>query len=495
VRLANLEMLMKKAAAFAKTSYYGLFHFVRYIEKLEKYEVDYGEANVLGEDADVVRLLSIHKSKGLEFPVCFVAGLGKKFNFRDSYGALSLDAGLGLGVEHIDPKRRVRRKTLSQNVVSQKLKLESLGEELRILYVAMTRAKEKLILTGAVRKMPTPRPDMSFLRLAKAGSFLDFVLPPVLDTAAADLFALRTVTVSDLDIGTAQAMVKQSDRYEALREALHTHMSSPQEGLYSYQEKVTAMSEKFAKPYSSANLAKLYAKTTVSELKKAASIVRASDEDETADVFNKALFEEPEIIPYIPGFVGKEAVAAGSGAVRGLAYHRLLEIIRFGELQTPGMAGVDLAGVDLAAQLAAQIDDHISQGRLLPEERDNINLDRIIALFSSPIAIRMIAADRLGQLRKEQPFVIGISADRLDPGFPAEEAILIQGIIDAFFAEEDGLVIVDYKTDAVENGSELVKRYQKQLDYYQEALEQLTGKRVKEKVIYSFALGEVVAMP
>jgi ATP-dependent helicase/nuclease subunit A len=262
------------------------------------------------------------------------------------------------------------------------------------------------------------------------------------------------------------------------------------------QEKMTELSEKFAKPYPHANLAQLYAKTTVSELKKAHFVTVEDDATGPTDVFNKALFEEPEITPYIPRFVrpGTEAdgftldTSEGSGgATRGLAYHRLLELLRFGELHIE-----DASEPDLVAQLTTQIDDHISQGHLLPEERDNIKLDRIITMLHTPLVDRMIIADRLGQLRKEQPFVIGLAANRLDPRFPTDELILIQGIIDVFFAEEDGLIIVDYKTDAVDSGSELVKRYKKQLDYYGEALEQLTEQKVKEKLIYSFALGEVV---
>ncbi|MDE7403704.1 MAG: helicase-exonuclease AddAB subunit AddA, partial [Lachnospiraceae bacterium] len=144
-RRANVEMLLVRAASFENTSYYGLFHFLRYVEQLEKYEVDYGEADVLDENADVVRIMSIHKSKGLEFPVCFVAGLSKKFNMQDISGRLIADVDMGIGVDYIDSDLRLQSHTLKKNVVALKMKMDALGEEMRVLYVAMTRAKEKLI--------------------------------------------------------------------------------------------------------------------------------------------------------------------------------------------------------------------------------------------------------------------------------------------------------------------------------------------------------------
>ncbi|MDE5865626.1 MAG: helicase-exonuclease AddAB subunit AddA, partial [Lachnospiraceae bacterium] len=147
-RRANVEMLLVKAADYEKTSYYGLYHFLRYIEQLEKYDVDYGEANLQDENADVVRIMSIHKSKGLEFPICFVVGLSKSFNNRDTNGHLVMDVEEGLGVDYINPEMRISGRNLRRNYIAAKLKQDNLAEELRILYVAMTRAKEKLILTG-----------------------------------------------------------------------------------------------------------------------------------------------------------------------------------------------------------------------------------------------------------------------------------------------------------------------------------------------------------
>ena len=138
---------------FEATSYRGLFNFIRYIEQLQKYEVDFGEVNIYGESADTVRIMSIHKSKGLEFPVVFLSGMGKSFNQMDSRAALVLHSRMGIGADAIDPEHRVRQATLPRQIIRQSMKLENLAEELRVLYVAMTRPKEKLIMTGMASKL------------------------------------------------------------------------------------------------------------------------------------------------------------------------------------------------------------------------------------------------------------------------------------------------------------------------------------------------------
>ena len=151
-RRANLDMLIEKARAYEATSYKGLFHFVRYIEQLQKYDVDYGEASIEDEYADTVRVMTIHKSKGLEFPVVITAGMGKRFNMQDARSAVALHAGMGVGLDAVDLEYRTKIPSIIKKVIQKEEALESLGEELRVLYVALTRAKEKLIITGTLSK-------------------------------------------------------------------------------------------------------------------------------------------------------------------------------------------------------------------------------------------------------------------------------------------------------------------------------------------------------
>lgn len=181
-RRANVEMLLTKASAFEKTSYFGLFHFIRYMEQLEKYDVDYGEADTLDENADVVRIMSIHKSKGLEFPVVFVSGLSKRFNMQDANQSLIVDMDLGVAVDYVDSGRRIKNKTLRRAVLSAKMKEDNLAEELRVLYVALTRAREKLILTAVLDKAEekwelsqmTGQEKLTYLDFCEAGELYGF---------------------------------------------------------------------------------------------------------------------------------------------------------------------------------------------------------------------------------------------------------------------------------------------------------------------------------
>jgi len=406
----------------------------------------------------------------------------------DSHGILCLDADLGLGIDYIDPKLRVRRKSLRKNVISQKIKLDNLGEELRILYVAMTRAKEKLILTGVTKKPPqlddTEKNRLSFLKLAETGNFLDLLLPLINSKQAADIFSTTVWTPDDLISETVNEIIGMNQRQDELIASL----SSDNDLL---KEKVTQVSEKFAKPYPHANLKALYAKTTVSELKKASLMtgVINVDGDITADIFNQPLFEEPEVIPYLPEFMKEEAKGGAdlSGSARGSAYHKVMEIIDFSRLNGEKASEIE-------AEVLAQIEEALGSGRLSAEDKKAVPMAKVLAFFLSTLAKRLINAGKAGRLYKEQPFIAGISANRINKDLPPDETILMQGIIDVFFEEHDGLVILDYKSDAVTSKEELITRYEKQLGYYQEALTQLTGKPVKEKIIYSFALNDVIVL-
>lgn len=495
-RCANVEMLLTKAAAFENTSYYGLFHFLRYIEQLEKYQVDYGEADVLDENADVVRIMSIHKSKGLEFPICFVAGLSKKFNMQDTTGRLVADVDLGVGVDFIDRERRIQSKTLRGQAVSVKLRLDVLGEELRILYVAMTRAREKLFLSAVVpdceklqvsmeqEKENEREPGLSegvpgkipFVVLAGAGSFLDFILPCLRE---AQWIYPQDIQLADL-----------KDAFRSQEAKQNLLLSDPDNEIMTY------LSEKFDRKYPYEYLKELFVKTTVSELKKAGG-PRLSDQSTeipgdgdgrsvmTDQAFTKQLFEEPEVVPYIPAFMRQQEGMSGSG--RGSAYHRVMELLDLKKL-------LNLQGKTLKEELAAQMDGMERSEKLDPEWRQSVSVHKLALFFQSSLARRMIEAALEGRLKREQPFVLGLPANSLNSEFPETETVLIQGIIDVFFEEGDRFVVVDYKTDHVEQDGELVSRYKVQLDYYARALARLTGKPVKEKIIYSFCLSQEILL-
>ena len=466
-RRINVEMLLTRAESFEKTSYSGLFHFIRYMEQLEKYDIDYGETGASDENADVVRIMSIHKSKGLEFPVCFVSGLSKRFNRQDSVAPVLMDMDLGLAIDWVDPTARIRHTTLKKNVLARKLNADSMGEELRVLYVALTRAEEKLILTGTCKEDKLPQEDAtqgaygySALRLQEASSYYDLVLPAWQSVGR----RLQICTQEEL---LQAELVRASLGYNSRQKLFEEAGKEPEAA-------ELALCERLQKPYAHENLAGLFVKTTVSELKKEGM------QEEAAEGLE--LFPEEEVVPYLPQFV-REQEENVSGTTRGSAYHRLLEIFPFERQETW-----------TAAKIRTVIEECKADRRLSEEYAAAINVYKIRAFLQTPLAARMAKAARSNRLHREQPFVLGLSANRLNTDFPEDETVLIQGIIDVYLEEEDGIVLADYKTDLVKDPKELILRYRVQLDYYEEALVRLTGKCVKEKLIYSFGLEQEITL-
>ncbi len=482
-RKANVEMLLEKAADFEKTSYYGLFHFIRYMEQMEKYDVDYGEANTLDENADVVRIMSIHKSKGLEFPVTFVCGISKRFNMQDTTKPLIVDVDMGIGTDYIDPVRRVSNKTLRKNIIAEKIRLDNLAEELRVLYVAMTRAKEKLIMTAAGENMQQKFDGFSYVEkqaewglnygmMASAGSYLDYIIPSVMRKN--DFIDVHILNEEDLQEADLEEMVASAGR-EAKLFAL--------KNADGYQDKALAarISERFSYKYPHDNLKSLFTKTTVSELKMAAL--------EEKEELSSHLFEEERVVPYIPVFMRDKEPENISGTTRGSAFHRVMELLDFHAM----LDGWDTLDYDnRKKRLTEVLETFVKEGRLTEEYYKAVSLKKILNFLSTKLAGRMADAESRGQLYKEQPFVYGIEASRLNPEFPQTEKVLIQGIVDVFFIENGGIVLADYKTDVINTGEELMERYRTQLDYYSEALKKMWHMPVKEQILYSFCLEKEV---
>ncbi len=482
-RRANIDMLMEKAKVFESTSYKGLFHFVRYMEQLKKYDVDYGEAALEDEQSDTVRVMTIHKSKGLEFPVVFVAGMGKRFNMQDARSSAVLHASLGAGLDAIDIEARTKSPTIIKKVIQKEEALDSLGEELRVLYVAFTRAKEKLIITGTIsnleKKMENYRmvrgqkdEQLSFGRLSKATTYWDFLLPAVMRSGPEAPLRVRMLTFSDLVREEMEEETAQRIKKSVLEQWDTDRV---------YEPRVLEMLKEqfgYEYPYQCSRMQKL--KFTVSELKKRVHFPETLEDGagQEGDL-GEVLYEEPEVVPLIPRFLQKEEEP--SGALRGTAYHRIMELLDFRKEYTKEL-------------LEEEIEGFLRSGRISKETAECIRPGDLMEFLKNPVCRRMGESARSGKLWKEQPFVIGIDAGEIYPEEPEGEKILVQGIIDVCFEEPDGLVVLDYKTDQVRKAEELTERYHAQLDYYAKALEQMTGKRVKEKVIYSFALKRVIVL-
>ena len=501
-RFANLTMLVEKAMDYEKTSYRGLFNFVRYIEQLQAYEVDYGEVNLTGAGNTAVEIMTIHKSKGLEFPVVFVAGIGKQFNFQDMNAGLLLHPELGIGADAVIPEKRVIASSLNKQIIRRQLLKESLGEELRVLYVAMTRAKEKLILTGTVGKLEKQMVSLSrfldeeeeLLPLGtriKAKNYWAFVLPALVrHRAMSELlgeygilmkkqkgiyddvsdFVIKKVTVRQM---TEKAVILQAGNQ--MQEEYLKNWDADQV----YDKEVREEIEKrfsFVYPYK--YLEDIPVKVSVSDLKKR-SWHDESELEENISVSAEEQVEEQEAP--VPAFMA-EKQEEYKGAARGTAYHRLMECL-------------DYAEVESEEQLEVQLKRLLESQKMTEQEAECIRIRDIKKFVDSELGQRMKKAVVKKQLYREQPFVIRRSASLLDDSWK-DETILVQGIIDAYFTEDGEIVLVDYKTDRVRKGQEqkLVDLYHVQLEDYAQALERMTGMKVKEKIIYSFTLQKAILL-
>ena len=512
-RTANLNMLLEKAAAYEKTSYKGLFHFVRYIDELQKYDVDFGEADMVGENEDVVRIMSIHKSKGLEFPIVIVSGMGKNFNKQDTRSKMVLHPELGIGLDYMDGKKRIKSPTIAKKAIAKQIDLENLGEELRVLYVALTRAKEKLILTGTLKDAPekleffrqqanlskaADRP-LSYLTREGASGYLDWILPAVLSYG--DKYPVRIVEAAELVLDEVENQLEQNEdlteRIEEI-EAADTQL-------------VGQLKQRFSQryPYQVDVLRKN--KYSVSELKHRAMRERfEAEQEETVPAF----LEEP-VTPTIPLFIQREESVeqetANRGALRGTAVHRVMECYDFASEKS----------------VQEQMEAMEKEEKITADMRALVKEQIVADFVSSETGRRMALAQCGGALYREKPFVMGFTEEELENyGFGVgsntdsceniyektdsdqekeeqkkvrheEDLTLIQGIIDVFWIEKDGIVLLDYKTDRVQQAKELIDRYATQLKLYADALERVFAARklkVKEILIYSFFLEQLITL-
>ncbi len=509
-RSRNLAVFSEKAAAFGQSSYRGLFQFIRYVERLIKYEVDYGEAPDAAEGEDAVRIMSIHRSKGLEFPVVFVCGLTKKFNFADTRERLLFHPDEGLAMDYIDERQRTIVPTLRKKVLKQQMEEEMLGEELRLLYVAMTRAKEKLCLMGYVQnyeKMeekwaataPAAGEKLFYLTLSKAKTYLDFIGP-----------VLAGLKQTRLCMEASQNEDVQEAGNKKERELLRQQFLSGQ-GKYFEPDMLLLGGIRayldFHYPYMVD--AELPFKVSVSELK--------SMEDTEEEFEIPQLYPQQEAIPAgeerkgveeaktedgnagepeeekqgkdsdlysyegtLPEFLREKQGTKGSD--RGTLYHRVLALLPLTEAPQKDT-------------IKEGLNELVRQGKLKEEEAKELSVWKLLHFYQSGLAKRMRAAKQRGCLYQEQPFVFALPAREIMKK-ESDEPILIQGIIDVFFEEEDGLVLLDYKTDyvPVEPEATLRQRYEKQLALYERALGEITGKRVKEKILYSFYMEREIVL-
>ncbi len=507
-RRANLDMLVEKAALFDKGSYSGLFQFLRYVEHLRSYEIDYGEAPVGMSGEGSVHLMTIHKSKGLEFPIVFVAGLGRRFNTREASGSLIIHGDLGLGIDMIDPQRHVKITSPAAGAIGRRALMDARGEELRVLYVALTRAKEKLILVGSAGKKEREKwysaavgdkESLSFTVRAEAANPLHLVMAGALRHISANAFR-QTEGCGEADPSSAVyrdgcgfqlrlVPAKAADeefREDEMRQEEERYSEIDPAREYD-PETAARLSDVLNRSYPWEDKAMIPGKVSVSYLKaeqyekeqeRIYQLLEDRDEQSLPAVkINEAAPEGSDPAGRDEGVQRSESHALMGAAARGSLIHQYMQYIDYGMVRR----GEEPAG---------QLEWMIKCGKIADSKREVLSDHLFAAYYDSVLCQRMADADRRHMLFREQPFVLGETARKIKSEWDSDDTVLIQGIIDAWFIEEDEIVVLDYKTDRVPDGDagSLVRKYKTQLDLYAGALERITQKKVKEKLIWSFAL-------
>lgn len=479
-RQANLRILVDRASQFEKSAINGLFLFLRFIDRLTKSKGDMGSAKTLGENENVVRIMSIHKSKGLEFPVVICSGMGKNFNLKDIQQDILLHKDLGLGPKFVDIEKRIYNQTLPQLAIRRKMKIENLSEEMRILYVALTRAIDKLILVGSVKELE--RESKKWLRgtalhnLVKGRSYLDWICSSL--AKHKDGEAIRQLGKALFDEDSIESNEKSRwtinliNKKEIFFEEAEKIQSSKEyrRKLEEFQLEIEPkykdiIEERFRWEYPNKCDIGIPSKLAVSDIKKA-SVRNMND-----------------IVYKIPSLVKKPKFIEGKRKFTKAETGTIIHFV---------MQHVDLKKVNSINEIKEEIDIMVTKELLTYEEAEIVNPEKILRFFESSIGKRILKSHRI---YREAPFILKKkAADVIEDLEDCTEELLIQGIVDCYFEEDDDLVLIDYKTGSVFDGNieRLLRRYKVQMELYREALQVITRKRVKESYIYLFDIDKEV---
>jgi ATP-dependent helicase/nuclease subunit A len=513
-RQANLRALYDHARQYEATSLRGLFRFLRFIERLKERGGDLGVARALGEQEDVVRIITVHKSKGLEFPIVFVAGLSKQFNRQDLQRDFLLHKRLGFGPKYVDTALRLVYPTLPWLAINNRLNLELLAEEMRILYVALTRAREKLFLVATVKNIAAEVQRWAARSSSKeqllpaydrrrARSYLDWLGPALLRHPQAAVLrampgepgSVPCLAEEEPSVWNVRIMTAREVAAEPEEAAQDSELQINRFAEVARLETVPTRSEKWAGeiarhlawryPYRAAE--SFFAKASVSELQKLFAAGMEGENAREAPWLELSLSGGPR-----PRFLGESRLTASE---RGTAYHTVMQHLQFSP--PPDEANV-----------SRQLEEMVRQEHLTVEEKETVDPAAIAAFFRTSLGERILQAARI---RREIPFSLALPAAEVYPSWPGdenakipgtgtlppgEEPVLIQGVIDCLAWEDDGLLLVDYKTDQTSGLTEeaLRERYRLQLEYYARALETIWQERVKGRYLYFFNGQKIIAV-
>lgn len=465
LRVSNLRMLFERAKQYEEASFKGLYNFINFIDKIKFNQEDLKAAKIIGENENVVRIMTIHKSKGLEFPVVILAGVGKQFNFRDLNGKILLDQDLGMGPQYIDSDRYIEFKTLAKKALAIKAKNEAISEEMRILYVALTRAKEKLIIVGRQKDVNKKMSEKQKLLeiystidddkinpylLQKYKTYLDWLELIYLKEGVANTKNLFTVNINKRE----KTSVKIENEVEDISKKIIEESNKNND-----EQEKEKIKEILNWQYKHQSIEGIPTKTSVSKLKEK---------------------REQEVqITQEPKFINEDAKTKLTGAQKGTLIHLCLQKMKETE--------------EYNLEKITELIEELKDKEIITEiEVQNIDKEKLLEYTNSQLWTELKQAK---EIHKEHPFYINIKASRIYNQINKEddEEILVQGVIDLFFIDKDDkLILVDYKTDYVQNENELVEEYKGQLDLYKEALEQSLDKKVDKMCIYSVYLNKLI---
>ncbi|KAB2337165.1 helicase-exonuclease AddAB subunit AddA [Cytobacillus depressus] len=502
-RQANLRALYDRCRQYESTSFRGLFRFLRFIERMRDRGDDLGAARALGEKEDVVRIMTIHSSKGLEFPFVFIAGLDRNFNTMDLKKSYMLDKEFGFAAKYVNAEKRISYPSLPQIAFKRKKKMEMLAEEMRVLYVALTRAKEYLYLVASVKsaekkvdQWQQATENLNFLLneydRASSLSFLDWIGPALvrhkdceqLRTDGTNLSPLISSEITDHPSCWKVQMLKSEEVAKFLDEMeiekdLYLQMVYNGEAVPVQSQLKSIVEEQLSWKYSYTKASQHRSKQSVSEIKRQMEIVSLEDSGvEFLQKFQKPIFIRPQ-------FMQEKSL---SPAERGTAMHMVMQHIDFRNETT-------------VKSIEAKMDEMVLKELLTEDQRQAIDPILIEQFFHSDLGKRMVKAE---EIKREIPFSFSFPASVVYSDWNGEEeAVFIQGIVDCLFEDEHGLILVDYKTDQIngrfkggfaEAKEILEDRYRVQIDMYTKALEQILKRKVNERYLFFFDGANTIKM-
>lgn len=477
IRQANLKLLFEKAEKYESASFKGLFNFINFIDKLKTSNGDFGSAKLIGENEDVIRIMSIHKSKGLEFPIVFLSSTGKQFNMQDMNENILMHEDIGFGPKYINYERKIEYNTLSKEAIKIKMKEETLSEEMRILYVALTRAKEKLIITGISKDFEKEIQDKrNSLKIysktnnnkinpyivGKCKSYLDWIELVYLNNNKniENILTLKVYNKKEL-LNKSNEELETENFIEKIENAKIENKEQ--------EEKINSL---LNWKYTFSELSKIQTKSSVTSIKQMQEQSFEINNEKISKQYNEKLTN--------PKFLNDEIKI--TNAQMGTVMHLCLKKMNI--------------NVEYTKEKIQELVHSLYEAEIITkQELENIDIEKLHKFTKSNLWKELKQAKKI---YKEQPFYINIPVNELYENVPkTNDKILVQGIIDLYYIDKnDKIVLVDYKTDYIREGEEnkLIEKYKKQLELYKNALEKSLNKKVDITIIYSVYLNKEIIL-